>query len=176
MMGGAVGGASAVARSYAAALFALSGFAVFGFAPYGSAAAQTTQTAEQLETAEQATQTAERGDTAAHLLEGKAAYAVWCSPCHAPNPRLAGTLALQTKYEGRVPAALEDRIDLTPEVVKHFIRNGVAWMAPFRPTELRDAQVAAIGAYLSAPIEQRGPYAPLLADEMMELREGESAP
>lgn len=118
-------------------------------------------------------QDAERGETAPHVREGKAAYAVWCAPCHAPDPRLAGTLALRTKYEGRIPAALEDRTDLTPELVEYFVRNGVAWMAPFRPTELTDAEVAAIGAYLSAPLEQRGPYAPLLANEMMALREKE---
>src|SRR5690606_3435796 len=121
-------------------------------------------------------QEAVRGEkTAPHLEEGKQAYKVWCAPCHAPNPRLAGTLALQTKYEGRIPAALEDRTDLTPALVEYFVRNGVAWMAPFRPTELTDAQVAAIGAYLSAPLAERGPYAPLLADEMMALREKEKS-
>lgn len=129
-----------------------------------------------LAAADAGAQEAARGEkTAPHLEEGKEAFKVWCSPCHAPNPRLAGTLALQTKYEGRIPAALEDRTDLTPALVEYFVRNGVAWMAPFRPTELTDAQVAAIGAYLSAPLAERGPYAPLLADEMMALREKEKS-
>ncbi len=135
-------------------LSACAALAVFGFAAAGVA-------------------DSERGETAPHLEEGKAAYAVWCAPCHAPNPRLAGTLALQTKYEGRIPAALEDRTDLTPQLVEYFVRNGVAWMAPFRPTELTDAEVAAIGAYLSAPLDERGAYAQLLAEEMMALREKE---
>src|SRR5690606_7754012 len=72
-----------------------------------------------------------RGETATHLQEGKAAYAHWCAPCHAASPGLAGTLALGAKYQGAIPAALEDRTDLTPEVVRHFVRNGIAWMPPF---------------------------------------------
>jgi len=80
---------------------------------------------------------------------GKLVFAKWCAPCHAPNPKLAGTLALQTKYQGKIPAALEQRSDLTPELIATFVRNGVAWMAPFRKTEVSDADLADIGAYLS---------------------------
>lgn len=116
--------------------------------------------------------TSERGgETAPKLRAGKAAYARWCAACHAPDPRLAGTLALQTKYEGAVPPALEDRTDLSPEAIAYFVRNGIAWMPPFRPTEIGDEELAGIGAYLTAPIGQRGPHAPLLAEEMMMKRE-----
>ncbi|AKH44137.1 mono/diheme cytochrome c family protein [Altererythrobacter atlanticus] len=107
------------------------------------------------------------GETAAALAPGKDVFAHWCAPCHAAEPRLAGTMALQVKYEGAIPAALEDRTDLTPEVVAYFVRNGVAWMPPFRKTEISDADLAALGAYLSAPLEERGAHAPRLADEMM---------
>ncbi|MBO9581731.1 MAG: cytochrome c [Sphingobium sp.] len=81
--------------------------------------------------------------------DGKAVFEKWCAACHAPNPRLAGTLALQTKYEGKIPAALEARTDLTPEIVAAFVRNGVAWMAPFRKTEISDAELADLGDYLT---------------------------
>lgn len=80
---------------------------------------------------------------------GKLVFAKWCAPCHAPNPKLAGTLALQTKYQGKIPAALEQRSDLTSELITTFVRNGVAWMAPFRKTEVSDADLADLGAYLS---------------------------
>jgi len=113
---------------------------------------------------------ARQGATAAGLVEGKLHYAQWCAPCHAQEPGLAGTLALQTKYKGERPAALEDRTDLTPEIVAYFVRNGVAWMPPFRKTEISDAELAAIGAYLAAPIAQRGAHAGLLADEMQRLK------
>jgi len=109
--------------------------------------------------------------TAPELVAGKQLFAHWCAPCHANEPRLAGTLALQTKYKGQVPAALELRSDLTPELVGFFVRNGVAWMPPFRKTEISDAELAQIGAYLSAPLERRGPPAELLAEEMMQGQE-----
>ncbi|MFC4257355.1 cytochrome c [Altererythrobacter xixiisoli] len=92
----------------------------------------------------------------ARLAEGKAVYDKWCAPCHTDSAGLAGTLALQTKYKGEKPAVLEHRTDLTPEIVNYYVRNGVAWMAPFRKTEVSDAQLAAIGEYLTAPLEDRG--------------------
>ena len=106
---------------------------------------------------------AANGTAAPELAEGKVVYDKWCTPCHGDAPRLAGTLALQTKYEGKIPAALELRTDLTPETVSYFVRNGVAWMAPFRKTEISDAELAAIGAYLTAPLEERGLSAEALA-------------
>lgn len=101
------------------------------------------------------------------LEQGKRVYAEWCASCHAADPGLAGTLALQHKYGGELPPALEDRTDLTPETIAYFVRNGVAWMAPFRKSEISDPELAALGAYLSAPLAQRGAHAELLADEMM---------
>ena len=87
---------------------------------------------------------------------GKAVFEKWCAPCHAPNPKLAGTSALQTKYDGKVPAALEARTDLSPEIVATFVRNGVAWMAPFRKTEISDAELADLGAYLTKTPAKKG--------------------
>ena len=94
-------------------------------------------------------------------VNGKAVFQKWCAPCHAANPKLAGTLALQAKYKGAMPAALEQRTDLTPELVGYFVRTGVAWMAPFRKTEISDAELADLGAYLSVnrtgvPAKRRG--------------------
>jgi len=111
------------------------------------------------------------GATAPALAEGKQVYARWCAPCHAADPGLAGTLALRTRYGSERPAALEDRTDLTPEVVAYFVRNGIAWMPPFRPTEISDAQLASLGRYLSAPLHQRGAHAELLAEEMLRQQE-----
>ena len=118
----------------------------------------------------QAQDSARTGPTAPELAEGKAVFAKWCAPCHAPDSGLAGTFALQHKYEGTVPAALENRTDLQPALVAYFVRNGVAWMPPFRPTEISDAQLAALSAYLTAPLDQRGAPAELLAEEMVQLR------
>lgn len=92
---------------------------------------------------------ASANDTGQPAARGKIIFDKWCAPCHAPNPKLAGTLALQTKYQGNTPAALEQRTDLTPEIVSTFVRNGVAWMAPFRKTEITDPELADLGAYLA---------------------------
>jgi mono/diheme cytochrome c family protein len=83
---------------------------------------------------------------------GAAVFNNWCSACHSRGPQNApGTASLQIKYQGSVPAALEDRRDLTPEVVKTFVRNGVAMMAPFRKVEVSDADLDALAAYLTRP-------------------------
>ncbi len=86
----------------------------------------------------------------APVERGAAVFNNWCSACHSRGPQNApGTASLQIKYQGSVPAALEDRRDLTPEVVKVFVRNGVAMMAPFRKTEVSDADLDALAAYLA---------------------------
>lgn len=110
------------------------------------------------------------GPAAPELAHGQAVYAHWCAPCHADNMGLAGTSSLATKYEGTdIPAALEDRTDLSAPLIQYFVRNGVAWMPPFRPTEVSDADLAALSAYLTAPLADRGAHVPLLADELVQL-------
>jgi (+)-pinoresinol hydroxylase len=61
---------------------------------------------------------------------------------------MAGTEALEAKYRGQKPAVLQDRVDLTPEVVKYFVRHGSGIMPFFRKTEVSDADLRAIAAYL----------------------------
>ena len=83
---------------------------------------------------------------------GAAVFNNWCSACHSRGPQNApGTASLQAKYQGSVPAALEERRDLTPDLVKFFVRNGVAMMAPLRKTEVSDADLEALAAYLTRP-------------------------
>ncbi|GAA5048198.1 hypothetical protein GCM10023208_05180 [Erythrobacter westpacificensis] len=117
-----------------------------------------------------AQQSVRTGPAAPELAEGKAVYAHWCAPCHADSMGLAGTNSLTIKYEGTdIPGVLEDRTDLTAPVISYFVRNGIAWMPPFRRTEISDAELAALSAYLTAPLEDRGAHTPLLAEEMAEM-------
>lgn len=81
--------------------------------------------------------------------QAPAAYTKWCTPCHAPGPGHPGTQSLEIKYKDSLPAVLEERKDLTPDVVKTFVRQGVLMMAPFRKTEVSDAELDQIAAYLS---------------------------
>jgi mono/diheme cytochrome c family protein len=80
---------------------------------------------------------------------GKAVYEHWCAPCHAPGPGHPGTQSLQVKYAGKLPPVLLDRTDLSPQVVAVFVRQGVLLMAPFRKTEITDAELSALTAYVA---------------------------
>jgi len=62
---------------------------------------------------------------------------------------MPGTDALAAKYKGAKPAMLEERTDLTPQFIKIFVRNGVSVMPRFRKTELSDADLEALSAYLT---------------------------
>jgi mono/diheme cytochrome c family protein len=59
------------------------------------------------------------------------------------------------KYRGEKPGLLEERTDLPAELVKAFVRNGVASMPPFRKTEVSDEDIAAIAAYLADAARRR---------------------
>jgi len=85
----------------------------------------------------------------AAMPSGEAVYTHWCAPCHAPGPGHPGTESLQVKYGGKMPAVLVERSDLTPQIVSTFVRQGVLLMAPFRKSEITDAELAALAAFVA---------------------------
>jgi mono/diheme cytochrome c family protein len=95
-----------------------------------------------------------------HLRQGQQLYEHWCSACHARGPGHPGTQALEARYGGAMPGALEDRTNLTPEFVAVFVRNGISIMPFFRKTEINDEELAAIGAYLAYTPPEQAPQAP----------------
>ena len=86
---------------------------------------------------------------ASKIERGKGVFEKACAVCHAAAPGHPGTISLQSKYQGNVPAALEERKDLTPEFVKFYVRHGIAMMAALRPTELSDSDLDDLAAYLA---------------------------
>lgn len=88
-------------------------------------------------------------DDQALKATGKQVFDQWCAACHADAPRMPGTASLAAKYSTTLPAALEQRDNLNPAMVRYFVRNGILVMPPFRKTEITDAQLDALGAYLS---------------------------
>ncbi len=86
---------------------------------------------------------------------GQAVYEHWCAPCHAPGPGHPGTQSLQVKYGGRTPAVLLERTDLTPQAIATFVRTGVLSMPPFRKTEVTDAELAALSAFIAGSARKR---------------------
>ncbi|AKH44134.1 mono/diheme cytochrome c family protein [Altererythrobacter atlanticus] len=95
-------------------------------------------------------------------LPGRTIFEHQCAPCHGAGPgddgmpMLPGTMALARKYDGALPAALELRSDLGPEVLELFVRKGSGAMPMFRKAELTDADISAIAEYLQATAEASG--------------------
>ena len=89
-------------------------------------------------------------DRGTAVERGAAVFNNWCAACHGKDARNApGTASLQFKYQGKRPAALEDRRDLTPQAVKLYVRKGVAMMPFARKTEVSDADLDSLAAYLT---------------------------
>jgi mono/diheme cytochrome c family protein len=78
--------------------------------------------------------------------QGKALYEATCNYCH--NARGFATERLRTRLpEDR--AILVDRSDLDPTYIRTIVRNGLASMPAYTPTDLDEAQIKAIAAYLT---------------------------
>jgi (+)-pinoresinol hydroxylase len=80
---------------------------------------------------------------------GRGVYERWCSHCHDPGVQHPGTNALTVKYKGVKSGVIREWQDLTPELVRFWVRNGISVMAPFRKTEIDDAQLAELARYLT---------------------------
>ena len=89
---------------------------------------------------------------------GQEVFRARCLICHGPIPKtvvpggippMPGTQALLAKYKGTKPALLELRTDLTPAFIAVIVRKGSGSMPFFRPTEITNADLQAVGAYLS---------------------------
>lgn len=97
------------------------------------------------------------------VKRGKEVFDARCQVCHGSYsknasagssiyaaPEMPGTVALEMRYKGQKPALLEERRDLTPEIVAVFVRRGGGGAMPaFRPTEVSNDDLKALGAYLS---------------------------
>lgn len=86
---------------------------------------------------------------------GNTKFQYMCAPCHGAGigddgrAMLPGTDALRIKYRGALPALLEERSDLTADLLKTFVRRGTFSMPPFRPTEITDTEIEDIAAYVA---------------------------
>jgi len=90
------------------------------------------------------------------LDHGKQVYDYWCLPCHGEGlglpgfAELPGTQQLRIKYrDAGISPLLTERTDLVPEFVKVIVRQGVSFMPQFRKTEISDADLDALVAYLA---------------------------
>jgi mono/diheme cytochrome c family protein len=81
------------------------------------------------------------------IEKGRVVYQKWCFPCHGTGSGKPGTAALAAR--GQKPAVLEERTDLSAPVIRTFVRHGVLFMPMFRKTEISDAELDAVAAYLT---------------------------
>jgi mono/diheme cytochrome c family protein len=130
------------------ALLAASGMLAFGVLAPGSVAFAGT------------------GDTDPGVIDqGKAVFQRVCAPCHGAGPgldgakMLPGAAAIAAKYKGTVPPLLEQRGDLTADYLKYFVRHGSGAMPMFRKTEITDAEIDAVAAYLKDAAARNPPEA-----------------
>lgn len=89
--------------------------------------------------------------TAVHADEplGKQVFAQHCAECHAPGFGHPGTQRLGWS-RGERYAILEQRKDLTAGYIRAIVRHGLLEMPPFRPTEISEADLDQLAAYLAA--------------------------
>jgi mono/diheme cytochrome c family protein len=80
--------------------------------------------------------------------QGRKLYQSTCLYCH--GEKVWGTFTLQRRL-GADHGLLEKRTDLVAPFVKNAVRNGLGSMPTYRRTELSDADVDAIAAYLTRP-------------------------
>jgi mono/diheme cytochrome c family protein len=106
----------------------------------------------------------------AAVASGRAVFERVCAPCHGRgpgldgSPMLPGAAALAAKHQGAVSPFLEDRSDLSAEVIRAFVRHGSGTMPMFRKTEISDAEIVAVAAYLAtAARAAHGSEGPLTA-------------
>ena len=81
-------------------------------------------------------------------LPGKQVFDRYCAECHAPGFGHPGTMQLE-RTRGRAQSLLEARKDLIPVYVSTVVRNGLAEMPPYRPSEIDDAALSALVQYLA---------------------------
>lgn len=82
------------------------------------------------------------------VIKGEAVFISKCDYCHGRGLQKGGTMLLEQRYQGTVPATLQDRTDLHPIYIKTMVRIATKGMAPFRLTEISDAELDALIAYL----------------------------
>lgn len=80
---------------------------------------------------------------------GEDVYQYWCNTCHGAEMIKPGTAALAIKYQGTLPAPLAERTDMVPAFIELMVRQGIAMMPFFRPTEVSNADLNALTAYLT---------------------------
>ena len=79
--------------------------------------------------------------------KGSEVFEYYCSHCHGPGDA-PGTVQL-ARTRGKDKGLLTARTDLAPEYVEYIVRHGLKSMPPFAPSDLDEAKLKALIAFLA---------------------------
>jgi mono/diheme cytochrome c family protein len=78
---------------------------------------------------------------------GKEIFDQYCSHCHGPGDAPATVQLSRTR--GKEKGLLTARTDLAPEYIEYIVRHGLKSMPPFVPSDLTEAKLKALVAFLA---------------------------
>jgi cytochrome c5 len=80
-------------------------------------------------------------------MTGKEVFDHYCTHCHGAGDG-PGTLQL-SRTRGKDKAQLSQRTDLAPDYIEYIVRHGLRSMPPFTPSDLTEAKLKALVAFLT---------------------------
>ena len=80
-------------------------------------------------------------------MSGKEVFDHYCTWCHGASDA-PGSMQL-SRTRGKQQALLTERSDLTRSYIEYVVRHGLKSMPPFAPSDLTDAKLEALAAYLA---------------------------
>lgn len=89
-------------------------------------------------------------------VSGRDVYDRNCAACHDDHAQAPGTIALATRDGNPAQAALTARDNLDPTMVAFVVRHGINAMPPFRKSQITDAELAAMSAWLATKPTAKG--------------------
>jgi mono/diheme cytochrome c family protein len=78
--------------------------------------------------------------------KGSEVFEHYCSHCHGPGDA-PGTVQL-SRTRGKDKGLLTERKDLAPGYIEYIVRHGLKSMPPFAPSDLDEARLKALVAFL----------------------------
>lgn len=80
---------------------------------------------------------------------GEETYSLYCEGCHRPDGEGPGTVMLGHRF-GEERASIRDNPTLNRAYLKQVVRYGFLEMAPFRKSEITDAELELLADYILA--------------------------
>jgi len=80
-------------------------------------------------------------------MTGKEVFEHYCTYCHGSGEG-PGTMQLK-RTRGADKAMLTERHDLAPDYIEYIVRHGLRSMPPFVPSDLTEAELRALVAFLT---------------------------